>query len=116
MKKQIKIGIQILHRDEYNSLINLFDQPDIEFYSWKKHQFDQAELDSCDVLILFARRHWRYIKFNKPYLLILADYVSNQKAIWLSKSRRLSFIGFKYFDNSLFQGYLCGSGELFETV
>jgi len=116
MKSRIKIGIQILHQDEFNSLTDLLDLPNIEFYSWKKHDFDQAQLESCDLLILFARRHWRYIKFNKPYLLILADYVSNQKAIWLSMSRRISFTGFKYFKNNLFKGYLCGSIELYETV
>ncbi|MGC4023016.1 MAG: hypothetical protein QM734_14270 [Cyclobacteriaceae bacterium] len=116
MKDKIKIGIQILHLDEFNSLTNLLAHPNIEFYSWKKHDFDQAQLDSCDFFILFARRHWRYIKYNKPYLLILADYVSNQKAIWLSMSRRLSLTGYKYSANNLFKGYLCGSAELFETV
>jgi len=116
MKSRIKIGIQILHEDEFNSVTNLLASPNIEFYAWRKHDFDPTLLNSCDVLLLFARRHWRYINFKKPYLLILADYVSNQKAVDLSKSRRLTLTGYQYYSNNLFLGYLCGSGELLETV
>jgi hypothetical protein len=79
MRTSLKIGIQNLHLDELNALKELLDEPTIQIYSWKVHDFDLNEIQSCDLLILFARRHWKYIKFNKPYLLILADYVTNQK-------------------------------------
>ncbi|MBS1948408.1 MAG: hypothetical protein JST47_11640 [Bacteroidetes bacterium] len=116
MKDHVKIGIQNLHLDELNCLKELLARPGIELYTWRKHDFSLAELKSCDVLILFARRHWRYIKYGKPYLLILADYVSDQKAINLTKKRRLGLSGYKYYPNNLFKGFLCGSEELFQTV
>ncbi|HLK27383.1 MAG TPA: hypothetical protein VKT28_02295 [Puia sp.] len=116
MKDKIKIGIQNLHLDEVSCLKALLARPGVEFYVWHKHDFDLEELKSCNVLILFARRHWRYIKYGKPYLLILADYVSNQKAINLSKKRRFGLVGYHYYPNDLFKGFLCGSIELFQTV
>lgn len=115
-KDRIKVGIQNLHIDELNSLTDLLTHPTIELYVWWKHDYDIEQLKSCDVLILFARKHWDYIKFEKPYVLILADYVTNQKAIWLSMSRRLTITGYKYKPNNYFKGYLCGSSELKETA
>ncbi|MBS1950581.1 MAG: hypothetical protein OJF59_000770 [Cytophagales bacterium] len=118
MKPKLKIGIQNLHHDEVTALKELFDDIASEFYIWPKHDYDKVQLKSCDVLIMFARRHWRYLKFNKPYLLILADYVTNEKAIALTKSRSINFLTLRYayHSNSLFRGFLCGSSELFETV
>lgn len=112
----IKIGIQILHEDELLTLKALFDDPEIEIYSWLAHQYEEEKLLRCDCLVLFARRHWQYIKFNKPYLLILADYVTDQKAIDLTKTRLIGLTGYRYIDNSQFKGYLCGSSELFDAV
>lgn len=119
MSKPLKVGIQNLHLDELNALSALLDEPNVQIYSWKVHDFDQNEIQSCDLLILFARRHWKYIKFNKPYVLILADYVTNQKALDLTKSRSFNLFkrgGYSYTPNNLFKGFLCGSIELFETI
>jgi len=115
-KGRIKVGIQNLHIDEFNSLTDLLSHPTIEFYSWTGHDYDDQKMASCDVLILFAKKHWRYIKFKIPYLLILADFVSNKKATMLGKSRSLSITGYRYRSNNLFRGYLCGSGELLEAL
>jgi hypothetical protein len=112
----IKIGLQIVHNDEFLTLKAILDQPGFEVYAWHFDNYDNDKLNECDLLILFARRHWRYIKFNKPYFLILADFVSDQKAANLSKSRKLSLMGYQYTPNKLFGGYLCGSSELFEAV
>lgn len=116
MKNKIKIGLQIVHNDEYLTLRALLDQSQFQIYSWHFHSFDLNEIKSCDVLVLFARRHWRYLKFNKPYFLILADFVSNEKAINLTKSRNIGLIGYSYKTNNLFGGYICGSLELFEAI
>ena len=119
MSRPLKIGIQNLHLDELNALSALLDEPNIQIYSWKVHDFDPNEIQSCDLLILFARRHWKYIKFNKPYFLILADYVTNQKALDLTRSRSFNPFkrgGYSYISNNFFKGFLCGSIELFETI
>lgn len=54
-----KIGVQILHHDEFLTLKALLASDGIEVYSWTKHSYDVNELASCNLLILFARRHWR---------------------------------------------------------
>ncbi len=112
----LKIGLQNFHHDEVTALRQLLDIPNATIYSWEAHNYDRAEIESCDVLVLFSRRHWRYIPFNKPYLLILADYVSEQKAINITKTRKLGLFGYRYSPNDLFRGYLCGSGELLQIV
>ena len=116
MEKPIRIGVQSLHTDELLSLKELFREPGITLYTWHGNQYDPHEIRACDVLVLFAKKHWPYLKFDKPYLLILADYVSETKAIDLSKSRFFSFSGYRYRENTLFRGYLCGSEELLQTA
>ncbi|MCX8490073.1 MAG: hypothetical protein ORN54_03295 [Cyclobacteriaceae bacterium] len=116
MNPVVKIGVQVLHEDEFYSITNLLEQPNVEFYSWLRHEYELPKLLSCDILVLFARRHWRYLKFGKPYMLILADFVTDQKAISLTKTRKLSFTGYRYSPNSKFRGFVCGSSELYSTI
>ncbi len=116
MTTALKIGLQDFHPDEIVSLKSLFDRHNVTIYSWIAHNYDRTELLSCDVLVLFSRRQWRYLPFKKPYLLVLADYVSAKKAINLTKSRRLGLFGYQYKTNNLFKGYLCGSSELLQIV
>jgi hypothetical protein len=116
MNPVVKIGVQVLHEDEFYSITNLLEQPNVEFYSWLRHEYELPKLLSCDILVLFARRHWRYLKFGKPYMLILADFVTDQKAISLTKIRKLGFTGYSYSPNSKFRGFLCGSYELYSAI
>jgi len=116
MTGRLKIGIQNLHPDEFITLKELFNVANVEIYEWHSHNYVASKILECDYLILFARRHWRYLKFGKPYLLILADYVSDEKAISLSMNRRLGLFGYSYTPNEHFKGYLCGSGELHESI
>jgi len=112
----MKIGIQDFHPDEIISLKSLFTDESVEIYSWPAHRFDEDELKTCDFLVLFARRQWRYLKFNIPYVLILADYVNETKALNLSKKRKFTLLGYQYSNNNLFKGYLCGSTELRDSM
>lgn len=116
MNPGIKIGIQSLHYDEITALKELFDAPNVSIYSWNAHEYETNEIQSCDVLVLFARKHWRYMPLKKPYLLILADHVSERKAVDISKSRSLGLFGYRYKENDFFKGYLCGSEELLQAV
>ena len=61
------IGIQDVHGEKHNMIVNLFDM--YTQYSWTGDNFDPQKLKECDILLLCAGWQYKYLQFKIPYIL-----------------------------------------------
>lgn len=113
----MNIGIIELHGDEFLMIKDLFSvSEDITIIHIRENEINETEILSCDFLVLFDKHHWKFLKYNKPYFIVVVHrYFFKDISNVLGKHNYGIFS--KLFSHKLnpdFKGLLCGSIELYD--
>lgn len=112
----MKIGIIDLHWDEFLMIKDLFSgSEDIRIIPIRENEINEAEIISCDILVLFDKHHWKFLKYNKPYFIVVVHRYFFRDISNVLGKHNYGILG-KLFSHKLnpnFKGLLCGSIELY---